>query len=86
MYFNLELNNVRQRQNNVVNMTILKKTSIQKQNNIFELQRICWTHNLLHFFPILRGIFKRIFGEPQKFLKHRIYGIFKTSNILIKHI
>ena len=29
-------------------------------------------------FPILRGICKRIFAEPQKFLKHRIYRITKT--------
>ena len=46
-----------------------KKASIQKQNNIFELQGICWTQNLLQFFSILKGIF----AEPQKFLKHRIY-------------
>ena len=55
-----------------------KKASIQKQNNIFELQGICWTQNLLQFFPILRGICKRIFAEPQKFLKHRIYWIIKS--------
>ena len=55
-----------------------KKASIQKQNNIFELQGICWTQNLLQFFPILRGICKRIFAEPQKFLKHRIYWITKS--------
>ena len=28
-----------------------KKASIQKQNNIFELQGICWTQNLLQFSP-----------------------------------
>ena len=30
------------------------------------------------FFPILRGIRKRIFAEPQEFLQHRIYLITKT--------
>ena len=55
-----------------------KKASIQKQNNIFELQGICWTQNLLQFLPILRGICKRIFAEPQKFLKYRIYWITKS--------
>ena len=30
------------------------------------------------FFPILRGICKRIFAEPQQFLKHRICWITKT--------
>ena len=54
-----------------------KKASIQKQNNIFELQGICWTQNL-QFLPILRGICKRIFAEPQKFLKHQIYWITKS--------
>ena len=55
-----------------------KKASIQKQNNIFELQGICWTQNLLQFFPILSGICKIIFAEPQKFLKHPIYWIKKS--------
>ena len=55
-----------------------KKALIQKQKNIFELQRICWTHNLLPFFLILTGICKGIFAEPQKFLKHRIYWITKS--------
>ena len=58
----------------------LKKNqvSIQKQNNIFHLQRICWAQNLVHFFPIWREICKRIFPEPQKFLKHRINWIAKS--------
>ena len=43
---------------------------------IFELQGTCWTQNL-QFLPILRGICKLIFAEPQKFLKHRIYWITK---------
>ena len=52
----------------------------------FELQRKSWTQNFLHFFPILRGICKRIFAEPQKFLKHRMYWItkfiFKPSHLV----
>ena len=44
-----------------------KWASIQKQNNISELQRICWTQNLPQFFPILRRICKIILSEPQKF-------------------
>ena len=54
------------------------EASIQKQNNIFELQWICWTQNFLHFFLILRGISKRTFAEPQKLLKHWIYWITKS--------
>ena len=38
------------------------------------------------FFPILRGICKRIFAEPLKFVKHRIYwitkSIFKSSHFV----
>ena len=49
------------------------KSRFKKKNNVFDLQRICWTQNLLHFFLILRGICRRIFAEPQKFLKYRIY-------------
>ena len=41
-------------------MTIEKKASIQKQNNIFELQGICWTQNLVQFFPILREYVKEL--------------------------
>ena len=55
---------------------------------IFLTFKECLTQNLLHFFPILRGICKRIFAEPQKFLKHRIYwitkSIFKPSHF-VKH-
>ena len=59
----------------------LKKNyaSIQKQNNIFDLQRICWTQNFTHFLPILRGSCKRTFAELQKPLKHRIYWITKSE-------
>ena len=85
--FNVDFHNVGQRRNNVANMTIWKKkASIQKQNNIFELQGICWTQNLLQFFPILRGICKTIFAEHQKFLKHWMYwktkSIFKPSHFV----
>ena len=67
--FNVDFDNVGQRRNNSANMTISKKKKKpQKQNNIFELQGICWTQNL-QFFSILKGIF----AEPQKFLKYRIY-------------
>ena len=65
----------------------LKKNqvSIQKQNNIFHLQKICWAQNL-HFFPIWREICKRILPESQKFLKRRINWItksmFKTSHVV----
>ena len=38
--------------------------SIQKQNNIFEFERIRWTQNLI-LFSILRGTCKKIFAEPQ---------------------
>ena len=73
--FNVDFRNVVQRRNNVVNMTIWKKLSLDsKTKYIFELQRICWTQNVLQLFPILRGICKRIFPTPQKCLK--------TSNIL----
>ena len=34
--------------------------------------------NFLHYLPILRGSCKRTFGEPQIFLKHRIYRITKS--------
>ena len=54
--FNVDFHNVRQRRNNLANMTIGKKkekASIQKRNNVFELQRICETENLLYFFLIL---------------------------------
>ena len=67
-----------------------KKASIQKQNKLSELQRICWTQNLLYFFPILIGIYRRIFAEPQKFLKHWIYwitkSIFKPSHHVKCHL
>ena len=36
-----------------------KKASIQKQNNIFELQRICWTQNLLQFSPFKEEFVKK---------------------------
>ena len=80
LIFKADFHNIGQRRNNVANMTIWKKNqaSIQKQNIIFELEGICWTQNLLQFFPILRGIWKRIFAEPQKFLKHRIHWITKS--------
>ena len=67
VHFNVDLNNVRQRRNNVVvfnvdfnnvvNMTIWKKkkASIQKQNNIFDLQRIRWAQNFLHFILHFKG-------------------------------
>ena len=70
--FNVDFHNVGQCRNNVANMTIWKNIYIY----IFELQGTCWTQNL-QFLPILRGICKLIFAEPQKFLKHRIYWITK---------
>ena len=55
----------------------------EKQNNIFELQRMCWTRNL-HFFPILRGICKWIFAEPQtsNILNTKKKTIFKQSRFV----
>ena len=78
--FNVDFHNIGQRRNNVANMAIWKKVKnkIQKQNNIFDLQRICSTQNLLHFFPILKRICKRIFAELEKSLKHQIYWITKS--------
>ena len=43
-----------------------KSASIQKQNNIFEIQGIYWTQNLFQFFLILRGICKTIFANSLK--------------------
>ena len=37
----------------------------QKQNNSFELQRIGWTQNLLHFILHFKRICKKIFAGPQ---------------------
>ena len=88
VYFNVELNNVRQRwslqhwaksKQRCKYHHLKKKASSQKQDKIFELHRIHWTQNLLYFFTLLKGIYKRIFAEPQKFLKHRIYWITKTT-------
>ena len=39
--------------------------SSQKQNNSFELQRIGWTQNLLHFILHFKRICKKIFAGPQ---------------------
>ena len=73
VYLNIGFHHVGQRRNNVANKTISQKNYalIQKQINIFELQGICRTQNLLQFFSILRGICKRIFAEPQKFRSSR---------------
>ena len=52
--FNVDFHNVGQRQNSFANKTIWKKkkkASIQKRNNIFELQRICWTQIFFIFSP-----------------------------------
>ena len=84
--FNVDFHNIVQRRSIVANMTIWKIKPRFKNNNIFELQRICWTQNLLHIFPIFRGISKGIFAEPRKFLKHRICwitkSIFKPSHLV----
>ena len=64
---------------NVANMTIWKKIKPWVKNKIIFL---CFKNTpdlkSSSFFPILRGICKRIFAGPQKFLKHRIYWITKT--------
>ena len=54
-----------------------KKIKPWFKNKIFELQRTCSTQNL-HFFPTLRGICKRIFAGPYKFLKRQMYRITKS--------
>ena len=62
--FNVKLNNVRQRRNNVVIFNV-DFHNVGKKNiyiYILKIQIICWTQNLLNFFPILRGICKIIFA------------------------
>ena len=56
VHFNVDLNNVRQRRSNVVILNIdfhnvgqRWKIKIQKQNNIFELQRMHWAQHFPHF-------------------------------------
>ena len=90
--FNVDFRNVWQRWNNFANVTIfffLKKSSLDSKT------KYSWaSKNMLDskssksssFSPILKGICKRIFAEPQKFLKHRIYwitkSIFKSSHFV----
>ena len=54
------------------------KASSQKQNNVFGLQRIHWTQNLLHFILHCRRNMQKNICRAAKFLKHQIYWITKT--------
>ena len=77
--FNIDFHNVGQRQNNVVNMTIwINKLSHESKTKFLSFKENAGLTIFLFFFPILRGICKRIFAKPQKFLKHRIYWITKA--------
>ena len=54
-----------------------KKIKLRVENEIIFLsfKEYAGFKNFVILFPILRGICKIIFAEPQKFLKHRIYWI-----------
>ena len=76
--FNVNFHNVGQRQNNVANMTIWKKISLHSTaKQYFWASRNILDSKSSSILPILRGICKIIFVEPQKFLKHQIYWIAK---------
>ena len=78
--FVVDFHNVGQRRKNVVTITISKKIlSLESKTKIIFLSfKEQAALKIFILFPILRGICKRIFAEPQKFLKHRIYRITKT--------
>ena len=101
VYFNVELNNVRQRRNNVVIFNVDFHNVGQRRNNVADMtiwkkNKPRFKNKIIFFsfkeyaelkiFLILRGICKRIFAEPQKFLKHLIYwitkSIFKPSHVV----
>ena len=54
--FNVDLHNVDPRRNNVVNMTMKNKLRLKNIIILFKnhLIWICWTENLLYFFPLLK--------------------------------
>ena len=74
--------NVGKRRNNVVSMNIRKKIKIKppvKNKTIFLSFKEHTTLKIFYIsFPILRGIWKWLFADPQKFLKHPIYWLTKT--------
>ena len=80
--FTVNFHNVGQRWNNVAKRQFEKKNnsnkqfSSQKKNNIFKLRikiiliEYAGLNIFFILFPIFREIYKIIFAEPQKFLKH----------------
>ena len=76
--FNVDFHNVEQR----YEFDNLKKIKIEPRvkNKIILLSFKEYTGLKIFFisFSILRGICKRVFAKPQKFLKHQIYWITKT--------
>ena len=79
--FNVDFHNVGQRRNNVVNMTIWKKNikpPVKNKIIFLSFKQYAGLKISVILCPILREICKRIFAEPWKFLKHRIYWITKT--------
>ena len=84
--FNVDFHNVGQRRNNVANMTIWKKIKCRFKNKIIFLIFKEYAGPKI-FKSILRGICKRIFTEPHKFLKHRITkNIFKLFHFVKCHL
>ena len=95
VYFNVDLSNVKQRRINVVIFNVdfqnvgqrcecdhLKKKNKRrlKYKIIFlSFKEYAGLKILFILFPILRGKCKRIFAEPQKFLKHWICWLTKTA-------
>ena len=89
VYFNVELNNVRQRfhfqhqfsQRRVASKQRCEYDHLKKIKPRFKNKMIFLSfkeYAELKIFLILREICKRIFAEPQKFLKHLIYWITKS--------
>ena len=89
--FNLHFHSVGQRRNNVANMTVWeKKIKPRFKNKIIFLSFKEYAGLKFFFVWSFYPICKRIFAEPQRFLKHRVYwitkSIFKQSHFLKCHL